>query len=94
MLFGPEEGLFAHWKFVDGSGGTAVDSAGTNNGILNGEPTWTNGRIEGALSFDGVDDYVAAPTIVPLIGNTVTVQAWICTSEFAGLWNLILTQNN
>ena len=93
MLYGPEEGLYAHWKFDDGSGGTAIDSAGTNNGILNGEPTWTNGRIDGALSFDGIDDYVAVPTIVPLIGNTVTVHAWICTSEFAGLWNLILTQN-
>ncbi|MHC4284536.1 MAG: LamG-like jellyroll fold domain-containing protein, partial [Planctomycetota bacterium] len=31
--------------------------------------------------------------IAPLMGNTVTAQAWIRVSEFAGLWNLILTQN-
>jgi hypothetical protein len=88
------EGLVAHWKFDDGSGGTAIDSAGTNNGTLNGDPTWTAGRINGALSFDGAGDYVVAAPVAPLIGNTVTAQAWIRTSEFAGIWNPILTQNS
>ncbi|MHC4546334.1 MAG: hypothetical protein ACYSYL_17780, partial [Planctomycetota bacterium] len=69
------EGLVAHWKFDDGSGITAIDSAGTNNGTLNGDPTWTTGRIGGALSFDG--DYVAVGSIAPLAGNTLTAQAWI-----------------
>ncbi|NIP27991.1 MAG: hypothetical protein GWN67_26030, partial [Phycisphaerae bacterium] len=32
------EGLFAHWKFDEGSGNTATDSAGTNNGALIGPP--------------------------------------------------------
>jgi hypothetical protein len=53
-LYGSDKGLVAHWKFDDGSGNTATDSAGTNNGTLNGDPTWTAGRINGALSFDGV----------------------------------------
>ena len=92
-LYGPDEGLFAHWKFDDESGGTAIDSAGINNGTLNGDPTWAAGRIDGALSFDGVGDYVAVSPIVPLIGNTLTVQAWIRTSEFAGIWNPVMTQN-
>ncbi|MGB2806405.1 MAG: chitobiase/beta-hexosaminidase C-terminal domain-containing protein, partial [Sedimentisphaerales bacterium] len=48
-----DEGLVAHWKFDDGSGSTAIDSAGTNNGTLYGDKTWTTGRIDGALSFDG-----------------------------------------
>jgi len=87
------EGLVAHWKFDDGSGNTATDSAGTNNGTLYGGPTWAAGRINGALSFDGTDDYVAVSAIVPFIGDTVTAQAWIRTSEYAGMWNLILTQN-
>jgi hypothetical protein len=87
------EGLVAHWKFDDGSGGTAIDSAGTNNGTLNGDPNWTAGRIDGALNFDGDGDYVSVAPIAPLIGNTVTAQAWVRVSEFAGIWNPILTQN-
>ncbi|MHC4691470.1 MAG: lamin tail domain-containing protein [Planctomycetota bacterium] len=93
MLYGTQEGLVSHWKFDDGSGNTATDSTGTNNGTLIGSPTWTTGRINGAISFDGIDDYVAVSPIVPLLGNSVTAQAWIRTSEFAGIWNPILTQN-
>jgi hypothetical protein len=92
-IYGSDKGLVAHWKFDDGSGNTAIDSAGTNNGALIGAPTWTAGRIDGALSFDGVDDYVVTAPVAPLMGNTVTAQAWIRTSEFAGIWNLVLTQN-
>ncbi len=87
------EGLVAHWKFDDGSGNTATDSAGTNNGTLIGNPTWTGGRIDGALSFDGVDDYVVAAPVAALAGDTLTAQAWICVSEYAGMWNPIMTQN-
>ncbi len=87
------EGLVAHWKFDDGSGNTATDSAGINHGTLYGDPTWTAGRINGALNFDGAEDYVSVGPVAPLIGNTVTAQAWIRTSEFGGIWNPVLTQN-
>ncbi len=92
-IYGSERGLFAHWKFDEGSGSTATDSAGTNNGALIGGPTWTDGRINGALSFDGVNDYVVVAPIAPLWGNTVTVEAWVRTSEFAGIWNPVMTQS-
>ena len=93
IIFSSEKGLVAHWKFDDGSGGTVTDSAGTNNGTLIGDPTWTTGRFDGALSFDGAGDYVSVAPIVPLIGNTVTAQAWIRLSEYA-MWSPILTQNS
>ena len=92
-MYGWDQGLVAHWKFDDGSGGTAIDSAGTNNGTLNGDPNWTTGRIGGALSFDGAGDYVVAASVAPLTGDTLTAQAWIRTSEYAGIWNPIITQN-
>ncbi|MHC4694350.1 MAG: lamin tail domain-containing protein, partial [Planctomycetota bacterium] len=92
-VYGSIRGLVAHWMFDEGSGSTATDSAGTNNGALIGGPTWTDGRINGALSFDGVDDYVVVAPIAPLMGNNVTAQAWIRTSEFAGIWNPVITQN-
>jgi len=54
----PSEPLpVSHWKFDEGSGTTAYDSVGNNHGIIHGA-TWTTGKINGALSFDGVDDYV------------------------------------
>jgi hypothetical protein len=51
------DGLVAHWKFDEGEGDTAYDSAGGNHGTLNG-PTWTTGQIGEALSFDGTEDDV------------------------------------
>ena len=93
-MYGSEQGLAAHWKFDDGSGSTAIDSAGTNNGTLVGDPTWTAGRVDGALSLDGSGDYVSAAPVAPLAGVNVTAQAWVRVDEFAGIWNPILTQHD
>ncbi|MHC4157834.1 MAG: LamG-like jellyroll fold domain-containing protein [Planctomycetota bacterium] len=47
----------SHWKFDEGSGSTAYDSAGDNDGNIYGA-TWTVGKTDGALDFDGSGDYV------------------------------------
>ena len=70
----------AHWKLDETSGITAVDSEGGHHGTLTNGPTWDSGNIDGALAFDGTDDYVdltsdAALDDVFLGGATVT--AWI-----------------
>ena len=69
LLCGPalasDVNLIAHWTFDEGTGTIAYDSVGTNDGTLFGDPIWTAGQIDGALSFDGSGDYVS-------IGNTVT----------------------
>jgi len=57
MDTGPVDGLVGHWKFNEGSGSTAYDSAGANNASINGAQ-WVMGQIGGALGFDGTDDYV------------------------------------
>ena len=49
--------LAAYWKFDEGQGDTAYDSAGDNDGTIYGAE-WTTGQVDGALSFDGDDDYV------------------------------------
>lgn len=49
--------MVAHWTFDEGNGQTAYDSAGSNNGTIYGA-TWTAGKIGGALSFNGTDNYV------------------------------------
>src|SRR3989344_1636262 len=79
-------GLTGHWKFDEGTGTTATDSSGSGNtGTLTNGPTWTTGKIEGALSFDGVDDHVNAgnPTSLNL-SSSLTLSAWIYPNGLTG----------
>ncbi len=67
--------LVGYWTFDDGM---AADTAGTSNGTVSGA-TLFPGRVgAGALTFDGVDDYVTmgAPAALDITG-AVTVSAWV-----------------
>ncbi len=46
-----------HWRFDEGSGTTAIDSAGTSNGTISG-PTYATGMFGGGLLFNGGTDRV------------------------------------
>lgn len=73
----------AHWKFDEGAGTIAYDSAGDNDGIVYGAQ-WTTGQINGALEFDGVDDYVEVDSPEGLnFGSSTdfTFAAWIKARE-------------
>ena len=76
----PTSGLVGHWMFDEGAGTTAADSSGSNNtGTLVNGPVWTpSGKINGGLSFDGVDDFVDVgnPSAIKTLAN-ITVSAWI-----------------
>jgi parallel beta-helix repeat protein len=70
-------GLIAHWKFDEGTGSVAYDSAGTNDGTIYGA-AWARGIIDGALDFDGVDDYVDCGNDNSLnIIDEITLSAWV-----------------
>ena len=57
-----ENGLIGWWKLDEGSGTSAGDSSGSgNNGNLLNGAIWTQGKIGGGVSFDGVDDMVSLP---------------------------------
>ena len=72
--------LVGWWKFDEGSGTAANDSSGhNNNGTVNGSAAWTGGQINGALSFDGSDDYVAIPTF-SVSTNNGAIGLWFETS--------------
>ena len=81
------QGLVGYWPFDEGSGTIVKDYSGNgNNGTLcNGStcgvqgPTWTTGKVGGALSFDGVDDYVYIPYSLSLNlpRNNESVFLWI-----------------
>jgi len=58
LLLVPVPEPVGHWRLDEHSGNMAMDASPSgNHGQLNG-PTWTAGKIRGALTFDGVDDYV------------------------------------
>jgi hypothetical protein len=73
--------LIAHWSVDDGSGAIARDSVGNNDGALEGDPTWeANGKVNGALSFDGVGDYIQTPLLEELkTGENFSISAWFKT---------------
>ena len=59
-------GLVASYSFDAGSGSTLADASGHgNDGAISGA-SWTSaGKNDGALSFDGSNDWVTVPTTVP-----------------------------
>jgi flagellin-like protein len=67
------------WHFDEGSETTTYDNSGNgNNGTLVNGPTWTSGKIESAVNFDGTDDYVSVPDADSLDFTTaMTVMAWV-----------------
>ena len=73
-----EPNLISWWKFDEGVGTIAYDSAGNNHGTIYGA-TWTTGQIDGALSFDGVNDYVtvADNESQQIKTNQIALSAWI-----------------
>ncbi|MBU0716024.1 MAG: carbohydrate binding domain-containing protein, partial [Verrucomicrobia bacterium] len=81
-----ENRTVGNWKLDEGAGTTASDSSGTgNNGILQGNPQWTSGWINGALSFNG-SNYVDCGSNSSLKVSAITMEAWVYspTTNFSG----------
>ncbi|MFH1476329.1 MAG: carbohydrate binding domain-containing protein, partial [Verrucomicrobiota bacterium] len=81
-----ENKAVGNWKLDEGAGATARDSSGTgNNGVLQGNPQWANGWINGALSFNG-SNYVDCGSNSSLKVSAITMAAWVYspTTNFAG----------
>ena len=76
----PETGLVAHWKLDESEGLTAHDSAGICDANLVGGPVWQpdGGMLDGALLFDGIDDYVETPPIeIHSDDSSFSLFAWV-----------------
>jgi len=68
--------MVGNWRFDEGSGLAAADSAGSNNGALVNGPAWIPDAA--GLSFNGINQYVNcenSPGLSPR--NKITVMAWV-----------------
>lgn len=81
-------GIVLYLPFWEGGGTFAEDvSPFRNHGTLLpalNPPTWVDGVIGKALSFDGLANYVAVPYSATLYPNYITVACWINPSSFTG----------
>jgi len=75
---GMGESLRAHWRLDEVQGDVAYDSAGINDGLVYGNPTWVPGLMAGALHMNGMSDYVDSGNDPGLdITGEITLAAWI-----------------
>ena len=75
---GLDFGLVAWWKLDDGNGVVALDSSVNEyNGTLINGPTWVQGKVGGALQFDGLNDHVLLPNaVLENRNNQGTISLW------------------
>jgi hypothetical protein len=79
----PAPGMVAWWT----GNNTAEDVQGGNHGTLQNGASFTTkgGKVGATFAFDGVDDYVSAPSQSVPVGNAPrTVEMWVYTE--AGSW--------
>src|SRR5689334_12754513 len=75
---GPTQGLVAYWNFDEGAGATVADSSGNGYtlSLVNG-PAWITGKLNGGLSFNGLNQYGVVPSINLSGTAAASVSVWI-----------------
>ena len=100
----PVPSQVAYWKFDEGYGATAYDSAGSSNGTLDAGSIGTNttttamwdldGKFGKAIELDGTDDYIDVGDISALEGmDELTVSMWI-KPESTGTYDELISKYN
>lgn len=81
--------LVGWWRLDEASGVTASDSSGNGNDgtLINMDPAndWVSGQRDGALDFDGWNDYVTCGSDQSLdITDDITIALWLRADDFDG----------
>jgi hypothetical protein len=78
------------WLFDEGKGETAADASGNGNkGVLLGNAKWVDGKVGGAVSFDGTNaSYVQVQSSDSLnMTNETSVVFWVkTTKKMVDMW--------
>jgi hypothetical protein len=71
--------LVGHWRLDEGEGTQALDSSGNGfHGTVSSGGRWIEGKVGGALSFDGVGTVVTVPDDDRLrISGDITIAFWV-----------------
>ncbi|MHC4300739.1 MAG: Kelch repeat-containing protein [Planctomycetota bacterium] len=71
--------LIAHWALDETEGTVVADAVGDNQAYAVGDPVWhpDGGQVNGALEFDGVDDFISAPAPLNPADGPFSVLAWV-----------------
>ncbi|MHC4596035.1 MAG: LamG-like jellyroll fold domain-containing protein [Planctomycetota bacterium] len=71
--------VLAYWKLDETEGTIAFDSTGEHDGTLYGEPLWQpeGGIVDGALAFDGTNDYVSTDFVLNPADGPFSIFGWI-----------------
>jgi hypothetical protein len=77
-----EANLTAYYSFDNPNDPVHDDSGNEHDGIIYG-PNWVTGQVGGALSFDGVDDYVdcGTPFASVTTSTTKSIIAWVKSAD-------------
>ncbi|WP_455392135.1 LamG-like jellyroll fold domain-containing protein, partial [[Eubacterium] cellulosolvens] len=78
----------SQWHLNEGSGSTAYDAYGDNDGTIVGA-TWTTGISGSALALDGINDYVKVPDDDTLDfgpGQDFSISAWVKAKPDQAEW--------
>src|SRR5919197_1558180 len=88
----PPTGLVAAYSFNNVSGTSVADLSGNNNaGTTSGAVATDGGKYGGALSFDGVNDWITVNDSNSLDLTTgMTLMAWVNPTALAGSWRTVI----
>ena len=72
-------GLIGYWKLNETEGNIAYDSTRTNDAVVLGDPLWQpeGGIVDGAISFDGIDNYISTDFVLDPSWGAFSVFVWI-----------------
>jgi hypothetical protein len=88
----PPSNLVAAYGFNEGLGSSAADASGKGNvGALNGATWTTGGKFGGALSFNGVNNWVTVADANSLdLTSGMTLEAWVKPSALGTAWRTVV----
>ena len=92
---GGATGLVAAYAFDEGSGTVATDLSGNGNAGVISNGSWTSGKFNGGLSFNGTTSRVTVPDATSLrLDSGMTLEAWVNPTAITSNWRDVIYKGN